>query len=57
MIDEGMSGVPVVLMTAVVLILVIFFGLRSRYVRKPLRRGRHAAHEPAKNFLPHQAQQ
>jgi hypothetical protein len=39
MIDEEMSSVHAVLMTAVILILVTFFGLRSRYARKPLRRG------------------
>ena len=49
MIDEkeGMSVIYVVFMTAVMLALVIFFGLRSRYAANQTRLARHNGANPA----------
>jgi hypothetical protein len=49
---EGMSIIYVVFMTAVILALVIVFGIRSRYAANPVRRGRHDGAQSSNQFVP-----
>jgi len=48
---EGMGIIYVVFMTAVILALVIVFGIRSRYAANPVRRGRHDDAQSSNQFV------
>jgi hypothetical protein len=48
---EDMSIIYVIFMTAVILALVIVFGIRSRYAANPVRRGRHDGAQSNNQFV------
>jgi hypothetical protein len=48
---EGMGIIYAVFMTAVILALVIVFGIRSRYAANPVRRGRHDDAQSSNQFV------
>jgi hypothetical protein len=48
---EDVSIIYVVLMTAVILTLVVLFGIRSRYAANPVRHGRHDGAQSAMRSL------